>query len=154
MVDDRSADDSNDGDYDDRSDATGSQRGCRPRKRVRRTKTEDVVATVPTYPLDVLCQATTATSSSNIARSVSSSSDKRDSKLSPLQERAMSIPVRNSRFSSVDDALLLQLKGEGLSCDKISDRFPGRSKGTLQVHYGTKLNLRTTRKRGRNGWLI
>ncbi|PVH69524.1 hypothetical protein DL98DRAFT_438906 [Cadophora sp. DSE1049] len=55
----------------------------------------------------------------------------------------MSRPVRNSRFSSQDDELLLQLKGEGLSWDEISDRFPERSKGTLQVHYSTKLKPRS-----------
>ncbi|KAG9240287.1 hypothetical protein BJ878DRAFT_395596, partial [Calycina marina] len=45
-------------------------------------------------------------------------------------------------FSSDDDELLRQLKGEGLSWDEISDRFPGRSKGTLQVHYSTELKPR------------
>ncbi|KAH6664047.1 serine/threonine-protein kinase [Halenospora varia] len=69
---------------------------------------------------------------------------------------AMSRPVRNSRFSSEDDELLLQLKGEGLSWDEISDRFPGRSKGTLQVHYSTKLKPRSetsknTKKHRRSG---
>ncbi|CAG8979289.1 hypothetical protein HYALB_00012672 [Hymenoscyphus albidus] len=38
MVDDGSADDSDDEYYNDGSDATGSQRGCRSRKRVRQTK--------------------------------------------------------------------------------------------------------------------
>ena len=91
----------------------------------------------------------------DIARSVSSSSDRRDSERSPMQERAMNRPVKNSRFSSEDDALLLQLKGEGLSWDEILVRFPERSKGTLQVHYSTKLKRRsetskTMRKRRRN----
>ncbi|KAH8746274.1 hypothetical protein F5882DRAFT_312417 [Hyaloscypha sp. PMI_1271] len=68
----------------------------------------------------------------------------------------MSGPVRNSRFSSQDDELLLQLKGEGLSWDEISDRFPTRSKGTLQVHYSTKLKhhsetSKNTKKRRRSG---
>jgi hypothetical protein len=78
-----------------------------------------------------------------IPRSVSSSSDTRDLERLPVQERAMSRPVRNSRFSSQDDELLLQLKREGLSWDEISDRFPTRSKGTLQVHYSTKLKPRS-----------
>lgn len=77
------------------------------------------------------------------------------SERSPMQEQAMNRPVKNPRFSSEDDSLLLQLKGEGLSWDEISDRFPERSKGTLQVHYSTKLKRRsetskTMRKRRRN----
>jgi hypothetical protein len=91
-----------------------------------------------------------------IARSVSSSSDMRDSERLPVQGRDVGRPVRNSRFSSEDDELLLQLKGEGLSWDEISDYFPGRSKGTLQVHYSTKLKPRsetskTAKKRRRSG---
>jgi len=91
-----------------------------------------------------------------IPRSVSSSRDRRDSERLPVQERAMSRPARNSRFSSQDDKLLLQLKGEGLSWDEISDRFPERSKGTLQVHYSTKLKPRSetsknAKKRRRSG---
>ena len=91
-----------------------------------------------------------------MARSVSNSSDERDSERSPVQEYITSRPVRNSRFSPEEDALLLQLKREGLSWDEISDRFPERSKGTLQVHYSTKLKPRSetskkTMKRQRSG---
>ncbi len=50
-----------------------------------------------------------------IPRCISSSRDRRHSKRLPVQERAMSRPVRNSRFSSQDDELRLQLKEEGLS---------------------------------------
>ena len=78
-----------------------------------------------------------------MARSVSSSSDKRDSERSLVQEWAMSRPIRNSRFSPQDDELLLQLKREGLSWDEISVHFPERTKGTLQVHYSTKLKRRS-----------
>jgi hypothetical protein len=77
-----------------------------------------------------------------IVRSASSSSDGRDSKRLPIQEPAISRHVRNSRFSPKDDELLLQLKGEGLSWDEISEYFPERSKGTLQVHFSTKLKPR------------
>ena len=91
-----------------------------------------------------------------ILKSVSSSRDRRDSGPLPAQERDINRHVRNSRFSSEDDTLLQQLKGKGLSWDEISDHFPGRSKGTLQVHYSTKLkdNFFTKqeakpRKRGR-----
>jgi hypothetical protein len=63
MVDDGSADDSDDGDSGNRSDATGSQRGCRPRKRARRAKdTENDIAAIPSHPPSVLCQAAEATS--------------------------------------------------------------------------------------------
>lgn len=56
------------------------------------------------------------------------------------------------------DKLLLQLKGEGLSWDEISDYFRERSNGTLQVRYCTKLKPRpekskNTRKRRRSGWV-
>jgi len=80
---------------------------------------------------------------------------RRDSERLPVQELAMSGPVR-TRFSSQEDELLLQLKGEGLSWDEISDHFPKRSKGTLQVRYSTKLKPhsekpKNTRKRRRSG---
>ena len=72
----------------------------------------------------------------------------------PVQELARSGPVR-TRFSTEEDELLLQLKGDGLSWDEISEHFE-RSKGTLQVHYSTKLKPRSeksnnTRKRRRPG---
>jgi len=91
-----------------------------------------------------------------IPGSFSSSRDRRDSGRLPVQERDMNRPVRNSRFSSEDDNLLLQLKGKGLPWDEISDHFPGRSKGTLQVHYSTKLKPRSetsknAKKRRRTG---
>jgi hypothetical protein len=91
-----------------------------------------------------------------MARSVSNSSDERDSERSPVQEYITNRPARNSRLSPEEDALLLQLKREGLSWDEISDRFPERSKGTLQVHYSTKLKHRSEtskalRKRRRDG---
>lgn len=79
-----------------------------------------------------------------------------DSERLPVQERAISTPVRNARFSTEENKLLLQLKGEkGLTWDEISEHFPERSKGTLQVHYSTKLKPRSetskhTRKRQRS----
>jgi hypothetical protein len=108
-----------------------------------------------TFSQEFLPEPSGTSQRQGIPRSVSSSSDRRDSERLPVHERAMSRPVRNSRFSSQDDALLLQLKGEGLSWDEISDRFPERSKGTLQVHYSTKLKSRSetsknTRKRRRS----
>jgi hypothetical protein len=68
MVDDRSANDSDDEDYANISDAAGSKRRGRPRsqKRVRRTKDREHndLESPLTYPLDVLCQAAVATTSS------------------------------------------------------------------------------------------
>jgi hypothetical protein len=73
MVDDGSTDDSDDEDYADMSDAAGSKRGRLPhsRKRVRRTKDREHndVEGPPTYPVDVLCQAAAATSSSSTQES-------------------------------------------------------------------------------------
>ena len=73
MVDDGSADDSDDEDYADMSDAAGSQRRGRPRsrKQVRRTKDRDHndIEGPPTHPFDVSCQAAAATSSSSTQES-------------------------------------------------------------------------------------
>ncbi len=109
-----------------------------------------------TFSQDLLPGPRRTSQRQGTAKSVSSISDRRDSEWSPLQERATNIPARNSRFPPEDDELLLQLKGEGLSWDMISHRFPGRSKGTLQVHYSTKLKPRSetsknTKKRRRSG---
>ncbi|KAK1656969.1 hypothetical protein BDP55DRAFT_53175 [Colletotrichum godetiae] len=56
---------------------------------------------------------------------------------------------RRGPFSKHENELLIQLKGEGLSWKEIyngfSASFPGRSLGTLQVHFSTKLKrLRTS----------
>lgn len=69
---------------------------------------------------------------------------KRTSELQPLNRRRGS-----ERFSNREDMLLVQLKEEKcLTWDDITRRFPGRSKGTLQVRYSTKLKrtLRRSRK--------
>ena len=73
MVDDGSTDDSNDEDYGDMSDATGSKIGGRPRsrKRVRRTKDagDNDVEAPSTHYLDVSDQAIAATSPSSMQES-------------------------------------------------------------------------------------
>jgi hypothetical protein len=73
MVDDGSTDDSDNEDYADMSDASGSKRGSRPhsRKRVRQTKDREHnnVEGPPTHPLDVSCQTAAATSSSRTQES-------------------------------------------------------------------------------------
>ena len=52
-------------------------------------------------------------------------------------------PGAKVRFTPADNALLIELKEqERLSWDEITPRFPGRSKGTLQVHYSTKVKKR------------
>ena len=73
MVDDGSADDSDDKDYADISDAAGSKRRGRPRsqKRVRRTKDREYndLESPLTHLLDVSCQAAAATTSSSTQES-------------------------------------------------------------------------------------
>lgn len=109
-----------------------------------------------TFSQDLLPEPRGTSQRQGIARSVSSNSDRRDSERLSVQEQAVSIPARKVKFSREDDKLLLQLKEDGLSWDEISDRFPERSKGTLQVHYSTKLKPRSetsknTEKRRRSG---
>lgn len=49
------------------------------------------------------------------------------------------------KFTPEDDALLMQLKEtKDLTWKQIADFFPGRSSGTLQVRYCTKLKAKTT----------
>ncbi|OBT60887.1 hypothetical protein VE03_09938 [Pseudogymnoascus sp. 23342-1-I1] len=58
----------------------------------------------------------------------------------PLRERLLSRPGRQSTYSAADDELLIQLKEDDkLPWDEIVEFFLGRTKGTLQVHYCTKL---------------
>ena len=69
----------------------------------------------------------------------------------------MSTHVRHSKFSPEDNMRLRRLKeDECLLWDEITEQFPERSKGTLQVHYSTKLKHRPEtpkkiRKRRMNG---
>ncbi len=44
-----------------------------------------------------------------------------------------------ARYTPVDDAKILRLKGQGLSWSAIAKKFPGRSAGAIQVRYQTKL---------------
>lgn len=49
------------------------------------------------------------------------------------------------KFTTEDDQLLIQLKEQkNLTWKQIADFFPGRSSGTLQVRYCTKLKAKTT----------
>ncbi|KAM0284952.1 hypothetical protein ACHAQH_001639 [Verticillium albo-atrum] len=49
------------------------------------------------------------------------------------------------KFTPDDDQLLLELKeNKSLTWKQIADFFPGRSSGTLQVRYCTKLKAKTT----------
>ncbi|KAK4626500.1 hypothetical protein CLAFUW4_04254 [Fulvia fulva] len=49
------------------------------------------------------------------------------------------------KFTPEDDALLVELKeAKNLTWKQIADFFPGRSSGTLQVRYCTKLKAKTT----------
>jgi hypothetical protein len=61
-----------------------------------------------------------------------------------LRERNVSRPSRHSTYSEDDDELLIQLKEKDkLPWDEIAEYFPERTKGTLQVHYCTKLKNRS-----------
>ncbi|KAK3615391.1 hypothetical protein LTR56_026616 [Elasticomyces elasticus] len=49
------------------------------------------------------------------------------------------------KFIIENDALLVELKKtKNLTCKQISNFFPGRSSGTIQVRYCTKLKVKTT----------
>jgi hypothetical protein len=49
------------------------------------------------------------------------------------------------KFTPEDDQLLVDLKeNKNLTWKQIADFFPGRSSGTLQVRYCTKLKAKTT----------
>lgn len=49
------------------------------------------------------------------------------------------------KFTTEDDQLLVDLKEKkNLTWKQIADFFPGRSSGTLQVRYCTKLKAKTT----------
>ncbi|OBT65099.1 hypothetical protein VE03_05282 [Pseudogymnoascus sp. 23342-1-I1] len=62
----------------------------------------------------------------------------------PLRERLLSRPGRQSTYLAADDELLIQLKEDDkLPWDEIAEFFLGRTKGTLQVHYYTKLKDRS-----------
>lgn len=50
-------------------------------------------------------------------------------------------PGRRSSCSPNKDALLVSLKQEGRRWDKITERYPHRTKAALQVHCPTKLNF-------------
>ena len=53
--------------------------------------------------------------------------------------------VRTLKFTPEDDQLLVDLKEKkNLTWKQIADFFPGRSSGTLQVRYCTKLKAKTT----------
>jgi hypothetical protein len=185
MVDDGSVDDSDDGDYDDKSAAPSSERGRQPRsrKRVRRTTdTEDNdVETPPTPSLGVSGQAGAATLSGSIQESdeipihgfftlktigskvVYCPTFSQELLLRPQHQRQrqdgatdveepksvapdsgirQAPPRRQTTrhpFTGEENATLRKMKKEGHSWDEIHAALPHRSKGTLQVHYSTKL---------------
>ncbi|KAG9228304.1 hypothetical protein BJ875DRAFT_446996 [Amylocarpus encephaloides] len=104
MADDGGSSDSTDEDYYDVGDTTPSKVCGRPpfRKRVRRAK--DIERNVFPESSEI---------SQRQPRSVSSSSDRRDSDQFSVQERDIGGRVKKRRFSPEEDALLLQLQGEG-----------------------------------------
>lgn len=51
--------------------------------------------------------------------------------------------TKGTEFSADEDELLISLKeNDGLSWSEIAKHFPGRTKGSLQVRYSTKLKTR------------
>ncbi len=79
----------------------------------------------------------------DVTSSASTSSGDIDWERPSLRKRGMTGRGRNLPFSQVDKELLIQLKEEDqLRWAEIVEYFPGRSKGTLQVHYCTKLKRR------------
>ncbi|OAF54489.1 hypothetical protein VC83_09001 [Pseudogymnoascus destructans] len=74
----------------------------------------------------------------------SASSGDRDRERPHLRERVVRRLGRHSTYSENDDQLLIQLKEKDkLPWDEIAEYFPERTKGTLQVHYCTKLKNRS-----------
>ncbi|KFY66397.1 hypothetical protein V497_00940 [Pseudogymnoascus sp. VKM F-4516 (FW-969)] len=74
----------------------------------------------------------------------SASGSVRDRERPHLRERVVSRPGRHSTYSEDDDELLIQLKEKDkLPWDEIAKYFPERTKGTLQVHYCTRLKNRS-----------
>lgn len=69
---------------------------------------------------------------------------------SVVGQAGMPLPAARPRgpklkFTPEDDALLIDLKeNKSLTWKQIADFFPGRSSGTLQVRYCTKLKAKTT----------
>ncbi|KAF2176867.1 hypothetical protein K469DRAFT_395500 [Zopfia rhizophila CBS 207.26] len=72
--------------------------------------------------------------------------DHHDHQPSPLVDsvRQAQRPRPKHRFTAEEDALLIELKErQNLPWERIRKRFPGRTAGSLQVHYSTKLKDRT-----------
>ena len=180
MDNDRSVDDSDDGDYDDKSAAPNSERGRQPRsrKRVRRTPDteDDDVETPPTPSFSVSGEAGTATLAGSrqesdeipiygffTLKTISSTvvyclTFSQELLLRPQHERQKDgatdieepksvapdsgirqVPPRRQPFTREENTTLRKMKKEGHSWDDIHTALPHRSKGTLQVHYSTKL---------------
>jgi len=79
----------------------------------------------------------------NITDHRSRAEGRRNNRPSPPRKIAFGRGGRNSPFSSTEDALLVKLKEKrGLSWAEITEHFPRRTKGTLQVRYCTKLKRR------------
>lgn len=122
-----------------------------------------LVLTLKTFESEVLYCLTFSQGSSlkpgktqekhDITRSHAHGRERLNSERSFQEERTLSGVNKRVKFSDEDNALLLKLKGEGLSWKEIAENFPERSKGTLQVHYGTKLKPRSDApKRAKKRW--
>ena len=111
-----------------------------------------LVLTLKTFESEVLYCLTFSQGSSlkpgktqekhDITKSRAHGRERLNSERSFQEERTLSGVNEKVKFSDEDNALLLKLKGEDLSWKEIAENFP-ESKGTLQVHYSTKLKPRS-----------
>lgn len=57
--------------------------------------------------------------------------------------------IKGMPFSPEEDTLLISLKADGLSWSATETRFPGRTRGSLQVRYCTKMKSRISESSGK-----
>ncbi|KAJ5367845.1 hypothetical protein N7541_001786 [Penicillium brevicompactum] len=78
--------------------------------------------------------------------------DSQHSKQPPQKGSRAGKPTGPTRFPSKDDQLLIKLKEErSLPWKRIAEYFPGRSEGSLQVRYCTRLKGRKAGNHGHSG---
>lgn len=108
----------------------------------RRTRSHSPRPSIsPLMPVNRRIQSHNVNASTPISRPMDRSQEFLDDEGNPLQARRPSGP--KAKFTPEDDALLVDLKEKhDLTWKGISDFFPGRSSGTLQVRYCTKLKAK------------
>ena len=108
----------------------------------RQTRSHSPIPSIsPSMPVHRRIKSQNVTASTPISRPMDRRQDFLDDEGNPLQVRRPSGP--KAKFTPEDDALLVDLKEKhDLTWKRISDYFPGRSSGTLQVRYCTKLKAK------------